>query len=467
MGRYFRMLFGGAAALSLALLVACGGGGDGGATTDTPEPVFTWQSARFLETSPGHVLEADVAIGADGSGVAVWVQLVGTQGKRHAFASRYRNGLWEPPVQVSNEVEGNPHRLQVAMLPDGEALAIWSQDVTNEDQSVYSKRSVNGAWSGPQTVVQEGLHKVGLITLEADANGRAVAVWDQVRDEGGIAVVQSAVFHQGELTETRTLSAGTSAKGVDIAIDAKGDALVAWVELDPVINTDTVRVRALVAGVWQPEKHLKPSEETLGAPRNSRHPQVALSTGGTAYVATANLANTRVEIRRAIDFAAGNWLDDVILLGTSPSAHMGPELAVDQQGNATLVWLEDEGDIANVVSARLAKGTDGIAVHELGRVEAGPHYADTPVVAIDGRGRVMVVWMQENPTGSYDVWSSQFDPVRGTWSAPELVERDDVGSAYTGLSLAVNDAGRALAVWAQGIFGETSNHFDAMGNALR
>lgn len=69
-----------------------------------------------------------------------------------------------------------------------------------------------------------------------------------------------------------------------------------------------------------------------------------------------------------------------------------------------------------------------------------------PLVAVDGAGAVLAVWLQTREAAPYHaLWSRRMDEA-GAWSAPEQVT--DWGAAPTRLSLAAGEAGAAVLAWA-------------------
>jgi hypothetical protein len=69
-----------------------------------------------------------------------------------------------------------------------------------------------------------------------------------------------------------------------------------------------------------------------------------------------------------------------------------------------------------------------------------------PRIAIDGNGRALAVWLQQDGIHA-SLWSSRYTPTAG-WSAAQLVETDHTGSINI-QQLAMDASGNALAVWTQ------------------
>lgn len=73
-------------------------------------------------------------------------------------------------------------------------------------------------------------------------------------------------------------------------------------------------------------------------------------------------------------------------------------------------------------------------------------YPHSPDVAMDPRGNVAVVWSHESPHSS--VWASYYHARTGLWEAAQQLEHDEAGDAQIPL-VAMDGAGNAIAVWLQ------------------
>ena len=120
-----------------------------------------------------------------------------------------------------------------------------------------------------------------------------------------------------------------------------------------------------------------------------------------------------------------------------------PNVAVDPEGNAVVVWKQTDNGLGNVWANRYS-------------VEAGwgePEIIDSPdassfdpQITVDGYGNAFAAWYQFD-VGKVNVWSSRFD-IESGWGDPEKIGDIEAGNAFRP-QIAADDLGNALAVWYQ------------------
>jgi hypothetical protein len=136
------------------------------------------------------------------------------------------------------------------------------------------------------------------------------------------------------------------------------------------------------------------------------------------------------------------------LLESDNIGHGGvPKVAFDADGNAMAVWLqEDAVPRANVWASRFSIDTATWSAPALIETNDVGDAWD-PDVALDAAGNAVAVWAQSDGTFE-SIWSNVFDAASGTWGTAALIEATSVGSAYEP-HIAMNSSGTAIAVWYQ------------------
>lgn len=88
--------------------------------------------------------------------------------------------------------------------------------------------------------------------------------------------------------------------------------------------------------------------------------------------------------------------------------------------------------------------------------------AFTPLVAVDGQGRGVVLWTQREADGSYYLMSARYD---GAWAAPVIVESFGLTSSPGTPTVAGDTAGNVFALWTRqgGLYPLYAAHFTAAG----
>ena len=143
---------------------------------------------------------------------------------------------------------------------------------------------------------------------------------------------------------------------------------------------------------------------------------------GSGASATTEAARARV------------W-DPPVTLSTAGGYPTLADSAVAPNGDMAVVWSVD-GDIQ--VALRPAEGTWGAA--ETVVVDGG-----YPQIEYDGRGRLLLAWTAQNPSGRARIKARAYMPDTG-WSTTRVVARRDRGP-MTVTDLAVNDGGGAVLAW--------------------
>jgi len=135
---------------------------------NTYSPGGGWAVAGILSDGSSSAGGAVAAIDAAGNTMAVWSQVVGTH--INLFASR--NG--GAAVQIESGT-GNPSSTQVAMNANGEAFAVWGQGCVT-----WANRFVPASGWGTAIALQSGNPACAYIPdgqIAVDANGNALAAW--------------------------------------------------------------------------------------------------------------------------------------------------------------------------------------------------------------------------------------------------------------------------------------------------
>lgn len=136
------------------------------------------------------------------------------------------------------------------------------------------------------------------------------------------------------------------------------------------------------------------------------------------------------------------WSDAIVL---SAAGAFNARAAIDENGNALLVWLQlDDQGRDRVWSSRFTQATGWSAP-----ISLESNAADTLelYLAMDPvSGKAMVLWKQLTTVGAYDLWARPFDPASG-WGAVTTI--DNTEGSLGEAALGVDAQGNAIAIWAQ------------------
>lgn len=342
-------------------------------------------------------------------------------------------GTWQSPVELS--ATGHEGRSPaIALNAAGDAVAVWLNRYGSNWNIDAASLESGGSWQEP-LAIETPAHIGFHPDVAIDPHGDAVAVW---RD-GETETVDAAVRPSGgEWQAPVEVSApGENEKPV-VAVDGAGRAIVAWEREEDGESVIQAAVGSLADSVWDAPTVLSPSGQ------DSANPQVAIDAEGQAQV----VWQSYLDGDYAIEAAAGltgrdSWRAPVEVASFASSAGQvdaNPQVAINEDGEAVAAWESGGYELTPyAVQAALLTGGEWHAPSTLS--EAGGPSASFPSVAISFGGAV-VAW--ENRGSGAPPIQSASRPLDGAWQAPIALVAS--GSSYSP-DVAMDAEGEALAVW--------------------
>ena len=242
------------------------------------------------------------------------------------------------------------------------------------------------------------------------------------------------------------LDSSVSMSGVDVAMDAGGNAIAVWVQ-----NTGShdaiLSSRYVVGAGWSEPEAI----DTVGNTESGSRPQVAMDAEGNALAVWVQYGSTYADVW-GNHYTAGVGWDGAVLLESSDTAvdfvNSPPKVAMTN-GNGVVVWNQRNVTGRLEVYAKQYRQRAFVkwgVNAALSDAAAGDTYY--PQVAMDGTGNIMVVWAQDAGT-SASIWSNRFTAGSTDWDGPLAIVQDlTVSLQY--FDLAMDAVGNAQAVWAHG-----------------
>ena len=223
------------------------------------------------------------------------------------------------------EPHGGQHPV-MALSPDGHAVALWGGTVGCPAACDYivqaAVRPPGGSWGAPVTLSTELYFGSGGLVLAMDGAGNAIAAWvGSFADESHYAVLPAG----GSWGPAQTLSNGNvqgAPHSLSLAVSPDGSAVVAFAN-----NHDTI---------WAASGSIKggfsaPVVVASGDYVKDSVPKVALDDAGNASLIWSQTTRTEAATRSP----AGTWSAATVLASTSSSS---VSTAVDGAGNAIAVF---------------------------------------------------------------------------------------------------------------------------------
>ena len=138
-----------------------------------------WGAAELIETrDTGSASSPRVAVDPKGNAVAVWQQ---SDDKRsNIWANSYTAGSgWGMPVLIETGNAGDAKTPQVAVDPNGNAVAVWQQSDDKRNNIWANRYAVGSGWGTATLIERDNAGDATSPRVTVDPKGNAVAVWQQ------------------------------------------------------------------------------------------------------------------------------------------------------------------------------------------------------------------------------------------------------------------------------------------------
>lgn len=304
-----------------------------------------------------------------------------------------------------------------------------------------------GAWSAPAAVPGSTTAFPFPLTAAIGTDGTAAVAWRAGGDRPATARVRVAVRDPGRGWSTSTLSGDRAGvTGPRVAVDGRGRVVVVWVSMHRRRDLAThgpFRVRVVMRDRhrrWQPARTLGRSTAFTYA-----LPDVAVDARGDAVVVWRGSHRRGDGSRRSAVIAAarargGAFGRPVALRDAGDGPRVAPRVAIDAHGRAVAVWTAG-------VAARVRYATAHAGTWSRGR-DLGQSPGSAPVVAMDTAGAATVAWRQaaldsEGNGTQFGAVAVAQRPAGGPFGIPVTVGV----LPSPGPLVAMSPAGRALVAW--------------------
>lgn len=351
---------------------------------------------------------------------------------------------------VTTVSSGPSGSAKVAMDAAGRAVAVWftlEPGTLAVDNLMAARFDPGSGWSAP-VALESSPRDVMNVDLAMDAaSGRAVVMWTQGSDTSASAAWARHFDPASGWTAAQPVQSATTPAGqvgsVSVGIDAQGNAVAAWSQLDG-SRINVWGNRGTAAGVWGSAQLLETIDE---AGRVDGNPRIAVAPQGGAVVvwqgSGGTVANRGTWTNRYT--ASAGWGTASQLVAVSGGS--APDIAMDANGNAVMVWGQVEvstaGMFALIQAKRLQAGAWGPAL-QVGRELGANSLVSAPLVKMNAGGAALVAWGQGDQSVRATV-----APAGGAWPAPTIVKAVASREATSALVAAIDDQGNAMLTWRQ------------------
>ncbi len=402
-----------------------------------------WLAPTNLSAPGREASNSSVAMDEAGETVAVWERQseTGVDSDVQA-ATRAPGGGFSEPIRLS----GAATEPDVAITPSGEAIVVWRFFEVSSGEYVIqaATRQPGGAFSAPLEISRSSAQALPQdLRVAINAKGEAAVVWIQQNPSSGLkenpSFVEASVrapgagFSAPETISPQPLVSGQSAAHPRVGIDAAGDVRAVWEYFDGTDDLIETASRPPGGSFSAPKPLSVDGEDAFG-------PDLAVDVAGATTVVWDQDKESNFTVRGA-GAAAGAELGSPVNLSTSSASSLGePVIATAPGGAATVAWTQSNG-ANNLIQA--AAGTSGGAFASQQAVSAVGQEGLNPEVSEDRAGASTIVWQGSNGTNDI-VEAATGSPAGGFSAAAEL---SAAGQDAVFPRVAMDAGGDATAVW--------------------
>lgn len=294
------------------------------------------------------------------------------------------------------------------------------------------------SWGAAQLIETDNTGAAWAPQPVIDSNGNVTVVWQQsdgTRDNiWANRYTVGTGWGTAQLIETDNAGA---AGGRQAVIDPNGNVTVAWSQSDG--TRSNIWANRYIAGTGWGTAQLIETDNAGDA----ISPQLAVDINGNVTVVWRQSDGTRDNMWSNRYTPGTGWGTAVLIETDNEGGAYSPAMAVDSSGNVTVVWNQFDGTRNNNWANRYTVGT-GWGTATLIETDSG--FAYSPQLVVDSSGNVTVVWVHYDGT-RMNIWANRYTTGTG-WSGVQLIESSNF-SADTPAKPVVDSSGNVTVVWRQ------------------
>jgi PKD repeat protein len=229
---------------------------------------------------------------------------------------------------------------------------------------------------------------------------------------------------------------------VDVAVNARGDAVAVWTQKQGTTQTVQAAVRP-PGGNFSAPQAIGVTLPCFFLGILGPSPKVGIDAQGNAIAVWAKPLAASNVIQAAVRPAGGTFGPANDISDPSRTANTDPDIAMSATGSAVAVWSWNDGSKTVIQVATRPAGGSFPAAGAATTISASGQNATNPRVAMNDRGDTAVVWTRTN--GTNVIAQARVRPAGSTFAA--TVDLSAAGADAGSPDVAIDPAGRATAVW--------------------
>jgi len=185
--------------------------------------------------------------------------------------------------------------------------------------------------------------------------------------------------------------------------------------------------------------------------QNADYPQVAMDDNGNAVIVWRQFDGSNFQIFKS-EYRSGTWTHPASLSDNiSPDGQdaYDPQVAMDDNGNAIIVWSQSDGSNYQIFKSEYRSGTWTHPASLTDNISPDGQDASSPQVAMDDNGNAVIVWSQYDGSINYQIFKSEYRS--GAWTHPASLS-DNIspdGQSAFNPQVAMDDNENVVIVWRQ------------------
>jgi hypothetical protein len=289
------------------------------------------------------------------------------------------------------------------------------------------------SWKAPVAISGAG-NNASAPQVAMDNKGNAIIAWYQ--SDGTYSRIYRSEYRSGAWGAATVISsAGKDAYSPRIAMDNNGKAIMVWFQMD---GSSARIFRTEYKGTsWTTPAAIS----TSGRPTCEQ--QAFMDKNGNAIIVWRQNDSGKERIYRT-ELRGSSWSTPAPISDLATSAY-NPQAAMDNNGNAVIVWKQTDASDMRVLKTEYRSGAWNapLAISPTGTDACS--FLVGPLVDMDDNGNAIIAWHQSDGT-NVRVYKKEYRS--GAWSAtPDIVSNPGSNASVPNLSM--DNLGNAVLTWLQ------------------
>ncbi len=350
---------------------------------------------------------------------------------------------WTDPANLADNISPDgyaatdPH---VAIDGSGNAVIVWVQS-DGSYVRIYKCEYRNGSWSSATVMSNSNNYDASSPHVAMDGNGNAIITWAQFY--GFADQIYYCMYRDGAWTSPALISSNFSyaASSPQVAMNDNGSAIITWVQ--PESSYDRIYKSVYSNGAWSTPAVISSNISSY----NASSPRLAMDDNGNAIITWVENDGSNNQIFKS-DYRGGIWSAyDTISDNVSQPAS-DPQVAMDNNGNAIITWVQSDGSDDQIFMSEYRSNAWVNPAGSSDNISPDNYAASSPHVAMADNNTAIITW-SEDTASSEQIFISEYR--NGSWVHPAIsgyISPSGGGDAQLP-RVAMDVNGNAVVTWVQ------------------